>query len=161
MLYVISEQSQWLRRCLQTGSPSSFTNSSRLVQWALHVGKRRCSRASTQICPLQLVISISSLNNWSFSQCFQSDEVLFWFAVLSCVNWCVCVHRSVPGSLCSCCTAPSSSRWKRGPSTPSLERPATPWVKTSSSGSRSSTKLLYVTLQQPQQKVAQKFTDEQ
>lgn len=48
--------------------------------------------------------------------------------------------RSVPGSLCSCFTVPSSSRWRRDPSTPSREKLVTPWVRTSSSGSRLTTK---------------------
>ena len=48
--------------------------------------------------------------------------------------------RNVLGSLCSCSTVPSSSRWRRDPSTPSQEKPATPSVRTSSSGSRLTTK---------------------
>lgn len=58
-------------------------------------------------------------------------------------NWSLCVFsppRSALGSLCSCFTVPSSSRWRRDPSTPSQEKPATPSARTSSSGNRLTTK---------------------
>lgn len=129
---------------------------------------RRCLYMHMQIHSLYLFNKASRLKMWLCSLCFQSGEVSFFHAGVLCHVWTcgfVClharvgVHRSVQGSRCSCCTAPSSSRWKRGPLTPSPERPATPWAKTSSSASRSSTKPWYVTHQQTQQKFAQRLAD--
>lgn len=67
--------------------------------------------------------------------------MLFCCAFVStwyCVLLYLCV-RSVPASLSSCSTAPSSNRWRKDPSTPSQEKLATHWAKTNSSGSRLTT----------------------
>lgn len=52
--------------------------------------------------------------------------------------------RNVPVNLCSPSSVPSSSRWKRVPSTQSLGRPGTRWVRTSLSDSRSITRHWWV-----------------
>lgn len=70
---VVSEQSQSQRKCLQTGSPSSFTNSSRLV------------RQATRYTPWCLYSMCLANKCKSYeSRCFHSFGC-------SSVNLCVCV----------------------------------------------------------------------
>lgn len=52
--------------------------------------------------------------------------------------------RNVPVNLCSPSSVPSSSRWKRVPSTQSLGRPGIRWVRTNLSDSRSITRHWWV-----------------
>lgn len=76
-----------------------------------------------------LPLSVHCISKLCILSKFSAWTLQLWWS-FSChvMSVWVCVHadRIVLGSLCSCCTAPSSSRWRRGPSTPSLERLAIP-----------------------------------